>query len=232
MKEGPSELKACSRSEPDFSECLKASVEDALRKFGNGNKQLGVPPLEPLYIESISVGRIPTSSVSIDQKFSHVKLHGLSKSKINKVEVNPANFSLYVEAFTPLLRTEADFEIKGQLLIFPVNGKGPSNVTMTNLKSYHRMDSEMFTKKEKNYLRLTNYKITVKPEKIHYKFDDLLGGGPNARISQQIHTVINDNSLAIFEEVRAATEESYGIIFKEIANKIFTKVPLDEIYKI
>lgn len=90
----------------------------------------------------------------------------------------------------------------------------------------------MVHKKGKDYLRLTSYKITVKPEKIHYKFDNIIGGAANARLSEQIHTVINDNSLAIFEEVRAATEESYGIIFKEIANKIFTKVPLDEIYRI
>ncbi|KAK4877963.1 hypothetical protein RN001_010469 [Aquatica leii] len=225
----PPGITTCSKSDPDFDECLRKSVEDGVYRLSTGDKHLGVVPYEPLYVAMISVDENPGATVRVAQKFLNIKIHGLSLTKVKKFKVDFDSCYIYAETLSPLVRTEAEYELKGQLLIFPVNAKGNSNVTTTNLSIEHNITCQRYMKRGKEYIHLNSYKITAKPEGITYNFDNLFEG--NRRLSEQIHKTINERALAIFEEVRGVTEESYSLIFKEIGNKIFNRIPFSEIFK-
>lgn len=42
--------------------------------------------------------------------------------------------------------------------------------------------------------------------------------------------VLNDNSAEVFNDVKAGYEKSFGIIFKDLANRILPKVPVNDIF--
>ncbi|KAF5300717.1 hypothetical protein FQR65_LT09113 [Abscondita terminalis] len=225
----PSGVGTCSKSEPDFEECMRMRVEKAILRLSNGDKHLGVVPFEPLHIATIGVDENPKATVRVSQKFFNIKIHGLSATRVKKFYFDLEPCLVRAETLTPIVRTEAEYELDGRLLIFPVHARGASNVTSYNLIITHNITCLRYWKRGKEYLHLVDYKISAKPERIHYNFENLFGD--NARLSEQIHKTINERAFEIYEELRPTMEESCGMIFQEIGNKIFNRVPFGEIVK-
>lgn len=42
---------------------------------------------------------------------------------------------------------------------------------------------------------------------------------------------INENSDLIFKELEASYEETFGLVFTKLTNDIFTRVPMNKIFK-
>ncbi|KAF5285469.1 hypothetical protein FQA39_LY16643 [Lamprigera yunnana] len=223
----PPGIDTCSKSDPEFVECMRSNVENAIAALSGGEKHLGVVPYEPLHIGMISVDENPNAMVRVSQKFYNIKIHGLSLSKVLRFSFNFDLCDVYLETLTPLVRSEAEYELKGHLLIFPIHSKGISNVTSTNVYITHNITCEIYKKRGKEHIHLSEYKISMQPETIHYNFANLFE--ENHRLSEQVHRTINNNSFSIFEEVKPTTEETYGFIFKEISNRIFNRIPLEDI---
>lgn len=79
------------------------------------------------------------------------------------------------------------------------------------------------------YTSITSYKVTTRPKKMEFYFDNLFDG-KNKELADNVNAVLNENWKELFEEVRPGYEEAYGIIFRNYAEMIFTKVPLDKIF--
>lgn len=41
---------------------------------------------------------------------------------------------------------------------------------------------------------------------------------------------LNENSVEIFNELKPAIQQTFGAAFAEISNRIFTKVPFEEVF--
>lgn len=151
------------------------------------------------------------------------------------------------EAFIPSLSVVGSFVLKGQLLVFPINGNGHNNNTLCKYPSKRRkkirklfflfvsddikadlnMKCEKFDKDGKNYVRITKFDVKLDPKEVNFFYDNL---GVDETIGKEVQKVLNENSKLIFTDIKGDYEESYGQIFKEISNKIFTKVPINEIF--
>jgi len=46
-----------------------------------------------------------------------------------------------------------------------------------------------------------------------------------------MHNFINQNSDLLFKELQGYYEETFGLVFLKIANQIFTRVPMNKIFK-
>lgn len=90
------------------------------------------------------------------------------------------------------------------------------------------MVGEPFEKKGKTYMRLVDYKVSIVPEKMTFRFDNLFNG--DKRLGDEINKVLNENWDSIFNDVKAGYDESFGLIFKDLANRVFTRVPFNEIF--
>lgn len=66
------------------------------------------------------------------------------------------------------------------------------------------------------------------PERVYFQYDNLFNGdetlGPN------MNKFMNDNWKEIFNEMKGPFEESFGLIFLDITNRVFSRVPIDEIF--
>lgn len=92
----------------------------------------------------------------------------------------------------------------------------------------HTLIGESFEKKGKKYWRLKDYKVTILPERMKFKLDNLFNG--DQRLGDEINKVLNENWDSIYNDVRSSYEESFGLIFKDLSNRVFNRVPFNDIF--
>lgn len=97
-----------------------------------------------------------------------------------------------------------------------------------NTRINHTIQCESVEKKGKGYWNFKDYKVTLRPEKVIFKFDNLFDG--DERLGMEINKVLNDNSDEVFKDVREGYEKSFGLIFKELGSRVYSRVALKDIY--
>lgn len=87
---------------------------------------------------------------------------------------------------------------------------------------------EKYKKKNETYLRVTNYTMDFKTERIVYDFDNIFPA--DEQISREIARTLNENSLSIFNEVKGGIEKAFSFIYKQYMNNVFSKIPLRQVF--
>lgn len=105
---------------------------------------------------------------------------------------------MQTESINPELILEADYTMKGRVLLLPIVGDGPCNVTLcknfeenqskvqenklnsfnfsVNMKINHYMTFDYVVRKGRTYMKATDFQVTMNPEKVVFKFDNLFNG--------------------------------------------------------
>lgn len=92
----------------------------------------------------------------------------------------------------------------------------------------HHIQFEEFEKKGKKYYKALNYNLSMDAEKFIFLLENLFGG--EKALGDAMNKLLNENGRDLFLDVRKGYEDSFSIIFKELTNNIFTKIPLNEIF--
>lgn len=92
----------------------------------------------------------------------------------------------------------------------------------------HTITFEEETKNNKLYFKITSYKISITPTNAHYHYDNLFNG--DQQLSTNTLQVLNDNWKEIYDDVREGVENAYAEIFKAVGNRLFSSVPIQEIF--
>lgn len=87
---------------------------------------------------------------------------------------------------------------------------------------------ERFQKKGKNYLRVVDWKLKNIPAAIRYEYDNIVPD--NEQLSNTIIKTMNDNALQLYEDFGTTFSEAYAQLHIAVANKVFEKIPEDELF--
>ncbi|KAG5886294.1 hypothetical protein JTB14_001513 [Gonioctena quinquepunctata] len=223
----PSSFGRCSVKDPNMDECLEKNVENAIHYLKAGSPELGLDTFDPLHIPELIIGQ-GKGPVNVAQHYKDIDLYGLTDSKVQYVHADFDKKMLFARSTTPELRLQGQYTMNGRILLLPMVGNGPMNLTLVNTKINHTITAEPFEKKGKAYWRIKSYTVTLRPERLIYKFDNLFDG--DARLGPEINKVLNDNWNEIFTDVRDGYEQSFGIIFHGLANRVFSRVALKDIF--
>ncbi|KAL3271584.1 hypothetical protein HHI36_022059 [Cryptolaemus montrouzieri] len=120
------------------------------------------------------------------------------------------------------------YEARGKVLLFPVNGNGKFKITLEKVVSTLKFDIETFSKNNQKYLRGKSSSLKLQTSKASYDFENLFNG--NKEISDNLNNVLNDNWKELFDELVPAYTEAYARVLLQIANRIFSKIPLSDIF--
>lgn len=227
----PKTFKTCKNSDPNYQTCIKDAVESALAEMKDGLPSLGLPKIEPLFVEKIDIEG-NGGKVDIAQHFTDLKIHGFGGSQVKELKwyLDGDDCKLTLSAFTPTLRLEGQYKILGKVLILQINGFGGANITLNNLTSDHEITCEKVDDKNgKKVLKLGDYNLKIKTEQIIFDFENVVPGNPE--LTAEILKVMNDSSNEIFEEIRHDYERTFAQILSHAAMYILSKVPYDEYYK-
>ncbi|KAL3270740.1 hypothetical protein HHI36_021265 [Cryptolaemus montrouzieri] len=220
----PPNFKKCKIND---QECLKNALQDALPNLKGGLSELGLPSLDPLYIPEMTIGA-GQNVVQLTQKYKEANLYGAADSQIKSVDIDLKKNKIDVKFTFPLWTLNATYEVKGKILLLPVFGTGPCSLTLENGNADLTFNIETYKKKDQSYIRGTQGKMVVRIQRATYKFDNLFNG--DKILGDNINNVLNENWREVYEEVAPGYGDVYSAAFMNIMNKIFSKVPLPELF--
>ncbi|XP_011306432.1 protein takeout-like [Fopius arisanus] len=223
----PSSFKICKMNDPNLEECFAAAAQQAIIAMAPGIKSLKLLPIDPLSVDKVTIGE-GGGAVRLKQSYKNIKLYGLSKGlEISDYKVDLPNLIFESNSFNPQVDFVADYEVEGKVLLLPVHGHGRSNITMLNLKTKNKFSGEKYEKDGETYMRIKKYKVKFNPEKVLLNFENLFDG--NEALSKQMNEFLNENADTIFKDLQSSYEETFGLVFTDMGNQIFSRVPFTKI---
>lgn len=85
-----------------------------------------------------------------------------------------------------------------------------------------------YEKDGETYMEATDLKLSTKPGRIYYHFDNLFNG--DKALGDNMNSFLNSNWEAIFVEVQKSFEDAFADIFQTIISKIFSKYPYEKFF--
>ncbi|KAL3271589.1 hypothetical protein HHI36_022064 [Cryptolaemus montrouzieri] len=206
--------------------CLMNAAQDSFAKLKAGNSDLGMPSLDPLRISKLSIdsGKV----VQLVQNYEEVELFGLTDCKVIALSFDLDNGKLEVTGECPHLDMNSTYAIKGKVLMFDVFGSGKDSIRLGKVTGKLMLDLETYTQDNDVYLRVTQGVFDFNAENCFIKFDNLFDG--NTQLGENINQVLNDNWKVIMDELKHGYGLAIGTEIKDVANKLFSQVPLKEIF--
>lgn len=119
--------KLCSQDLPNFSSCIKESVE-SLQKFlptGNLGGDFKLTPFEPFFIDDIHISRGP----EFDIVLNGLTANGGSKFTIDKLRMNLKDNTFDTIVSHPLINYQGKYKINVKLGIL-IKGEGDARGTL------------------------------------------------------------------------------------------------------
>ncbi|ERL92114.1 hypothetical protein D910_09435 [Dendroctonus ponderosae] len=199
--------------------CMSKSITDALLFFANGSEEFGFPKFEPFYVELLEITGDPDKSATLSQRYDNVFMHGMTDTQVKhfRLQDDEQTCKWEIDTYTPITRMNADYSLSGQILVFPINGHGKCNVTMS---AYF----QSFERKNLSKIHVMNMSV----ESCQFDFPNIIPG--NEQISREVEKTVNENALEIFKEVKGGFEQVFSKLYKNTANSLFSKIPEDELF--
>lgn len=161
--------------------------------------------------------------------YTDVKMYGFSSS-IDKVEGFDRNLkSAKISGRASQIFMTGNYEIKGQLLLLPIQGKGQFNMTVYGVDAYGKYKFGIFKKNNKEILQATKVLFNMdEPKKVSVYFDNLFGG--NKLLGESMNQFLNENWREIFNEFKVALNPKFGELCLNLMNSVFGNFDYHELF--
>ncbi|KAK5638510.1 hypothetical protein RI129_012805 [Pyrocoelia pectoralis] len=220
-------LQICKRSDPQIDDCMKSSIEKALKIFANGSSDNNMLSIDPLEIDAWVVPSIG-AHVPYDQKYSNMKVYGYSDITIDELyaSVDDQDFSLHMMCSIPKLTVLCDYEYPNAI----INGEdlssaGKAEYSYDAHKFYVKFDGNVIKKGNEEYLEIIHTDVATL--RLHLFIIKLKT--ENADIEKKMNDFINNNSRRISNMNMGGYEKMYAYGFQRFANSIFSAIPYNKI---
>ncbi|GLG92890.1 Uncharacterized protein GBIM_00439, partial [Gryllus bimaculatus] len=120
----------CQKTDPQLDRCLEGAVQDAIKKLAGGIPSLGIASIDPLQLSALEIGQ-GQGPISVNQKFTNIKVLGLSKAVLEKSRADLGHYTLSFDGAVTN-DFEADYEMDGRILLLPVTGRGRCKLSFSD----------------------------------------------------------------------------------------------------
>ncbi|XP_026276952.1 protein takeout-like [Frankliniella occidentalis] len=224
----PSNFQTCHVNDVEFSTCLAKAIEDALHSLKDGEKTLGIAPIDPLHVDEMTLD-LGSGPISIVLSAKDLNIVGLHSTTVDSAELDSKKHVLVVKAQTKHLRLDFQYKATGQILVVPVRGDGPAFFEFDDVATTHVITGEPVERKGKTYWTITDYKVNIEPKKMKCHFTDLIKG--NSQVSEQVNGFLNGDWKLFYKQIQGPAQEAFSAMFKQLAGRVFDRVPITDIYQ-
>uniref|UniRef100_A0A336MHV1 CSON000204 protein n=1 Tax=Culicoides sonorensis TaxID=179676 RepID=A0A336MHV1_CULSO len=210
--------------------CLKDAIQHVLKNYPTGVKQLGLRSIDPLKVEKLDINIGKNSPINMNLNFKNTELLGLSQSVIKSVTgfEKEIGSRIDIKGFTPTINLVGDYKISGSILLVPVVGSGPSNITLTNTDYTLKFLPKLTTKNGKTYVEIEKCKLKLNTKRVHHNFSNLFNG--DVVLGENMNRIMNENWELIWSNNQPAVEESMSYIMKNVLNDVFATTSFDDLF--
>ncbi|XP_044740771.1 protein takeout-like [Chrysoperla carnea] len=220
----PNYITACSRSDPNLNECAVKNANDAISELVKGDKKYRIPALNPLVIPEILID----SNGQLRIQLNNVHVYGLKNTVVTHMDIDLKNQVLGASVSIPHLNIQADYDVKGRILVLPINGEGPANITAVNGVYTMHFKYSLFEKNGVKYGKIHDDSIEYHIKRAYFYLDNLFNG--NKQLSEQMNQILDDNWNEVLKDLGPAITTAVSAIVKQIFTAVLDHVPYDEIF--
>ncbi|XP_041980254.1 uncharacterized protein LOC121733918 [Aricia agestis] len=204
------------------SDCLVKSAEEFIPKFTNGIPALGLQPSDPLFIK-----RIDSSNNLLKLILTDVNITGFKNTIVKRIRFDESKSTMLLKLLiTSYL--ESQYEMSGNLLFLPLQGKGPLHVKLRKLEinllvNYKEVAGEdgkphwTFTYKSHTFFL---------KDRSDVEFENLFNG--NELLAKTAKEVIAQSGNEIVQEVGPPVIKATIDAIISRFNDLFKGIPIDE----
>ncbi|XP_011171033.1 protein takeout [Solenopsis invicta] len=222
----PPYLKICHRNDSNLNGCIKQSI-DLLRPYlKTGIPALQIPSCEPLRVPQIEISQ-SAGPVSIRSTYTDIEVQGGTSFILKRVKIDMDNNRVKLKLYIPRLEMNAQYNMKGNILMLPLNGNGLAKGNFTDIDVTAIIQNERYQSQKTNetHIRVTDFYVDFDVGNANIHLDNLFNG--DKTLSDSMNLFLNNNWKAVVAEMKPALENTVSEIFKTFANKIYSKVSLD-----
>ncbi|XP_055838962.1 protein takeout [Episyrphus balteatus] len=222
----PSTLKKCSRNDPDINGCIIKAVNIVRPLLATGDLGDGyhTPPLEPLLLDNIEMGR----GRQFRATFSDIQARGGSDFIIDKLSANTSTIAFDVAITLPKISFIGKYSLRIKLLLLNIQGAGDMKGYFENAKADVQMRGSKYFKNGIEYVRFTKMPIRIKVSNMKLQLDNLFNG--DKILGEVGNSIINDNQDLYLNEIIPGLEKGLSQKFLLIANEILETATYDEMF--
>ncbi|XP_059610137.1 protein takeout [Phlebotomus argentipes] len=222
LREKPDWLLTCPRENPNQDGCFKKMFEGMFTRLAKGIPEVGIEPFEPLRIKDVEISK-GMGSLTLAGGFQNLLVRGPSNATVRRALLNFQDRSLDFDLELPLLRINATYNLKGNVLLLPLVGNGDVKMALKDVRS--NVATKFSIKKlPEEVIQIDEMKVTflVGGMKIH--LDNLFNG--NQILGASLNLFLNQNSNEIIAELRGDLENGLTKIFINLWNNVFSRMPI------
>nr|AOG12867.1 odorant binding protein [Eogystia hippophaecolus] len=222
-------FKICNRTVQDVNECLVEAIQEGIIAMSGGIKELGAPPVDPYHQEEIRV-EYKNNQIMATMTMKDIYVEGLKLAKVHnaRLRADEDYFHLEVDITTPRVFVRGKYIGEGRYNSLRINAKGEFNTTMTDLVYTWKIDGIPEKKNNTTYMRIKSF--YMRPDlgnlKAYISNDNI----DSKSIIDFANNFANQNWRPLYREMLPYAQENWNKIGIRIANKIFLKVPYDQLF--
>lgn len=195
--------------------------------FKKGFPELRVPSLDPMIVPKISLNQ-GSGPVSITSYFKDLHIEGFTKVQVQDVKVDLPNYRIDIKVFLDWFYTWGDYDIKGQILVLPISGSGPSWSNYTNVRGQATITGHELIKKNKTHFGMDDMRFDLDVGHATIHMDNLFNG--NKALGDTMNNFMSENWKAVYSELKPVIDEAVSSLLRDVARRVFDKFPLEELF--
>lgn len=223
----PKTFKRCKRRDPELNSCMKLALKSALPELVKGIPSLGVLPIDPLNIMNMEIKQ-GSGPVSIDLTFINVNMTGIGSLSLTSVNTDWDAYKVEINAvLSEPIVIKGNYKINGKVLILPITGTGKCNLKLDNITAFIGVYGKEVIRNKKSFMEVEDLQFKFNTTRLHLYLGNLFNG--DKALGDNMNKFLNENWTEIFKELHPSIEAALAQAYKEIANRIFRKVPFNQI---
>ncbi|KRT86269.1 hemolymph juvenile hormone-binding protein, partial [Oryctes borbonicus] len=183
----PSYITACKRDPATLSDCATKEARKVLPVLLNGDKSLKIPKLNPLRLPEVKID----AGDNLKIKLSDVSIFGFEDHTIDKLDIDLNKQHIQLKVRFPRLNLQSKYEVNGQILVLPIRGSGPANITFVGGQYTYNTDFTIEKRGSDEHIQLTGSKLDYTTQRSYFQLDNLFDG--DKVLGDQMNKFLDEN---------------------------------------
>ncbi|XP_025834607.1 uncharacterized protein LOC108734142, partial [Agrilus planipennis] len=222
--ENPPWLKVCKRSDPNLNSCINEMFKNMFPSLATGIPEVKIQRFEPLHLDRVSVSK-GSGPIVLAGSLYNLTVFGPSNATPTYNEIDIKAGTLNSGIFLPLLDIKSLYNLKGKILVLPLVGEGICHLKLSEVdtKVVSKISFPKIAGRE--ILKINQMKVTFTVGDMNVELKNLFNG--NKVLGQTVNSFLNKNSAEVISELSESIGDSLAIIFTDLMNEVFSKIPTD-----
>lgn len=141
---------------------------------------------------------------------------------------DPTTSKYEVYATVPKISIIGKYKVNGRVLVLPIQGEGNARLAFDDAELVVRYKPKVVEKRNKKYIQTERFQLDFDTSRLHINLENLFNG--DKRLGDNMNQFLNTNWRDILNELKPAITYAVEEILKGIINRIFMKVPYEEVF--